>query len=106
MTSDTPTTPDEPGPRPGPGSGADRGISRKTLLRAAVAAGAAVPLLATGGVALARDAARSGDGQRLTPTPYCDDGDDLTPDQMEGPYFKPNSPLRTNLVTPAPRALR
>lgn len=35
------------------------GISRKNLLRAAVAAGAAVPLLATGGMALARDAARS-----------------------------------------------
>ncbi|MER6167459.1 carbohydrate-binding protein [Streptomyces violaceorubidus] len=101
MTSDTPTTPQEPAPepRPGPDSGADRGVSRKTLLRAAVAAGATVPLLATGGIALARDAARSSTGRTLTPTPYCDDGDDLTPDQMEGPYFKPNSPLRTNLVT-------
>lgn len=101
MTSDTPATPQEPAPepRPGPDSGADRGVSRKTLLRAAVAAGATVPLLATGGIALARDAARSSTGRTLTPTPYCDDGDDLTPDQMEGPYFKPNSPLRTNLVT-------
>ncbi|MBW5248208.1 dioxygenase, partial [Streptomyces sp. P01-B04] len=27
------------------------------------------------------------------------DGDEPTHDQMEGPYFKPNSPLRTSLVT-------
>ncbi|MEV7795792.1 carbohydrate-binding protein [Streptomyces sp. NPDC087512] len=87
----TPTTPDDPGAEPG--------ISRKTLLKAAVAAGAAVPLLATGAVALARDSAGS-PGAALAPTPYCDDGDDPTPDQMEGPYFKPNSPLRTDLVTP------
>ncbi|MEZ7001944.1 carbohydrate-binding protein [Streptomyces sp. AD55] len=83
----TPTTPGDPG-----------GISRKALLKAAVAAGAAVPLLVGGGSALARDAART-PGRTLAPTPYCDDGDDPTPDQMEGPYFKPNSPLRTDLVT-------
>ncbi|MFC9063068.1 carbohydrate-binding protein [Streptomyces sp. NPDC057074] len=98
MSPDTPTPPDNPGT--GSGSGTDRALSRKALLRAAVAAGAAVPLLATGGVALARDAARSSTGRTLTPTPYCDDGDDPTPDQMEGPYFKPNSPRRTSLVTP------
>ncbi|MFE0800456.1 carbohydrate-binding protein [Streptomyces sp. NPDC058812] len=110
MTSDAPTTPDEPGTGPGPdtdtGTTADRGISRKTLLRAAVAAGAAVPLLATGSIALARDAARSSTGKALPPTPFCDDGDDPTPDQMEGPYFKPNSPLRTNLVTPGTAGTR
>jgi protocatechuate 3,4-dioxygenase beta subunit len=88
----TPSAPDEPG------TGADRPISRKNLLRAAVAAGAAVPLLATGTVALARDAGTQ--GRDLTPTPFCDDGDDPTIPQMEGPYFKPNSPLRSNLVTP------
>lgn len=79
------------------GTGHDHRISRKTLLRAALAAGAAAPLLTGGTVALARDARSP--GASLTPTPYCDDGDDPTPDQMEGPYFKPNSPLRTNLVT-------
>ncbi|MFI8947695.1 carbohydrate-binding protein [Streptomyces sp. NPDC053750] len=105
MTSDAPTTPATPD-EPGPGAAGDRGISRKTLLRAAVAAGAAVPLLATGSIALARDAARSSSGQALTPTPFCDDGDDPTPDQMEGPYFKPNSPLRTNLVTPGTAGTR
>lgn len=72
-------------------------ISRKSLLKAAVAASAA-PLLVGGGVALARDAG-SGGGP-LAPTPACDDGDDPTPPQMDGPYFKPNSPLRTSLVTP------
>ncbi|WP_411083963.1 carbohydrate-binding protein [Streptomyces sp. cmx-18-6] len=78
-----------------------RRISRKGLLKAAIVAGAA-PLLAGGGVALARDAASSagGDGPLLAPTPQCDDGDDPTPPQMEGPYFKPNSPRRTSLVTP------
>ncbi|MGV9287991.1 dioxygenase family protein [Streptomyces sp. NPDC003719] len=83
-------TPDEAGTEPG--------ISRKTLLRAAVAAGAAVPLLAGGAVALARDSARN-PGTALAPTPFCDDGDDPTPDQIEGPYFKPSSPLRTDLTT-------
>ncbi|MDT0400017.1 dioxygenase family protein, partial [Streptomyces edwardsiae] len=77
-----------------------RHISRKGLLKAAIVAGAA-PLLAGGGVALARDsAAPNGSGGLLDPTPQCDDGDDPTPPQMEGPYFKPNSPRRNSLVTP------
>ncbi|MFF9350262.1 carbohydrate-binding protein [Streptomyces sp. NPDC014734] len=77
------------------GSGDDRRISRKTLLKAALVAGA-VPLLAGGGVALARDAGTS--GKPLALTPDCDDGDDPTHEQIEGPYFKPNSPLRSSLV--------
>jgi protocatechuate 3,4-dioxygenase beta subunit len=86
-------------PAPDPsGAGPDRRISRKTLLRAAIAAGAAAPLLTTGTVALARDSRSA--GTSLTPTPLCDDGDGPTHEQMEGPYFKPNSPLRTDLVTP------
>ncbi|MFI6949302.1 carbohydrate-binding protein [Streptomyces sp. NPDC050422] len=78
------------------GSAGDRHISRKTLLKAALVA-TAVPLLAGGGVALARDAGSA--GVPLAPTPDCDDGDGPTHDQMEGPYFKPDSPLRTSLVT-------
>ncbi|MFI2783637.1 dioxygenase family protein [Streptomyces sp. ALB3] len=76
---------------------AGRPLSRKNLLRAAFAAGA-VPLITGGSIALARDT-----GHRGTPlplTPACDDGDDPTPAQMEGPYFKPDSPLRTSLVAP------
>ena len=33
----------------------------------------------------------------LAPTPACDDGNDPTPEQTEGPYFSPNSPERTSL---------
>lgn len=34
----------------------------------------------------------------LLPTPPCDDHDDPTPSQTEGPYFKPESPERNNLI--------
>jgi len=33
----------------------------------------------------------------LVATPACVDDDDVTPAQTEGPYFKPNSPERTNI---------
>ncbi len=34
----------------------------------------------------------------LPPTPACDDGDDPTPPETEGPFFTPNSPQRTSLL--------
>jgi protocatechuate 3,4-dioxygenase beta subunit len=34
----------------------------------------------------------------LAPTPACDDGDDPTLAQTEGPYFTPNSPERASLL--------
>jgi protocatechuate 3,4-dioxygenase beta subunit len=34
----------------------------------------------------------------LSATPSCDDGDDPTPEQTEGPYFTPGSPLRRDLT--------
>jgi protocatechuate 3,4-dioxygenase beta subunit len=34
----------------------------------------------------------------LSPTPACDDGDEATPEQTEGPYFRPSSPERASLV--------
>ncbi|GAA1251816.1 dioxygenase [Kitasatospora nipponensis] len=71
-------------------------ISRKSLLKAAALA-SAVPLVTGGGIALARD--RAGTGGALSATPQCEDGDAPTVAQIEGPYFKPNSPLRTSLVT-------
>ncbi|MEV4556819.1 carbohydrate-binding protein [Kitasatospora sp. NPDC049285] len=73
----------------------ERQFSRKSLLKAAALAGAA-PLLLGGGTALARDAV----GGSAPLTPDCHDGDAPTEEQIEGPYFKPGSPLRTNLVTP------
>ncbi|MER7486092.1 carbohydrate-binding protein [Streptomyces sp. NPDC126497] len=73
-------------------------VPRKTVLRAALAATAAIPVALAGGPALARTAAASGAAPELTPS--CDDGDHPTPEQMEGPYFKPNSPQRTGLLEP------
>jgi protocatechuate 3,4-dioxygenase beta subunit len=34
----------------------------------------------------------------LPPTPACDDGDEPTTSQTEGPYYTPDTPLRRNLV--------
>ncbi|WP_347178919.1 dioxygenase [Streptomyces iconiensis] len=87
-------------PKPGP-----RGVSRKAVLRAAMVAGPAAVLMggtaAGAAPALAREARAGKDGeQRLEPTPTCDDGDDPTPPQTEGPYFKPNSPRRDSIVPP------
>lgn len=83
-------------PRPGP--------SRKTVLRAALAAGIAVPVAMGAAPALARS--KAGTSAPLELTPPCDDGDDPTPPQTEGPYFKPNSPLRTNLIEPGTQGIR
>ncbi|MFJ1760495.1 carbohydrate-binding protein [Amycolatopsis sp. NPDC088138] len=79
-------------------------LSRKTVLRAALAAGVAAPVALLGGPALARTAATSGQVPALTPS--CHDDDDPTPEQIEGPYFKPNSPERTSLVTPGTQGTR
>ncbi|SFO90515.1 Protocatechuate 3,4-dioxygenase beta subunit [Amycolatopsis arida] len=76
-----------------------RGLRRKTVLRAALAAGVAAPAVGaalTGLPALARTVGAAGGTPTLTPE--CDDGDDPTPPQTEGPYFKPNSPRRASLV--------
>jgi hypothetical protein len=44
--------------------------------------------------------------QPLTPTPQCHDGDEPTIRQSEGPYFKPSSPLRGDVVEPNSKAGR
>ncbi|WP_425559724.1 carbohydrate-binding protein [Kitasatospora terrestris] len=84
-------TPSSHDPVPGPQ------LSRKSLLKAAALAGAA-PLLLGAGTALARDTAGAPEL-----TPECHDGDAPTIEQTEGPYFKPGSPLRTNLAVPGTR---
>ncbi|MER6097921.1 carbohydrate-binding protein [Streptomyces sp. NPDC001728] len=71
-------------------------VSRKAVLRAALAAGMAAPVVLMGVPALARTLSAGEAAPALTPE--CDDGDDPTPPQMEGPYFKPDSPLRTSLL--------
>ena len=42
--------------------------------------------------------------QSAAPTPQCNDGDEATARQTEGPYFKPSSPQRADLVEPEARA--
>ena len=37
-------------------------------------------------------------GQELSPTPECRDEHDATPRQTEGPFFKPSSPERVELL--------
>ncbi len=81
-----------------------KGPSRKTVLRAAAAVGMAVPVSLMGVPALARTAGERGEAPVLTPS--CDDGDDPTPPQTEGPYFKPNSPRRTSLIQPGTPGMR
>jgi protocatechuate 3,4-dioxygenase beta subunit len=80
-------------------------LSRKTVLRAALAAGVAAPVALIGGPVLAR-AAAGGGGPAPELTPSCHEDDDPTPEQIEGPYFKPNSPERTSLVTPGTQGTR
>ncbi|MFG3284514.1 carbohydrate-binding protein [Streptomyces sp. NPDC048111] len=87
---------DEPTGTPSADDAKSPRVSRTSFLRAAAAIGAA-PLLVRGGVALARD--RGTPAKPLETTPQCHDGDEPTVEQIEGPYFKPNSPLRSSLIT-------
>src|ERR1043166_6260375 len=68
-------------------------MDRRQILRHALAvagAGLACPDLAL--------------AQGARPTPQCHDGDEPTVRQGEGPYFKPSSPQRADLVEPTPGA--
>jgi protocatechuate 3,4-dioxygenase beta subunit len=67
----------------------DELLTRRRLLEL----GLVLPLVA---------AACSGDEtETLAPTPACDDGDEPTPEQTEGPFFTPDSPERKSLLEPA-----
>jgi protocatechuate 3,4-dioxygenase beta subunit len=55
-------------------------------------------MLAAGGAGLAGAYPEMAIAQRIAPTPACHDGDEPTMRQTDGPYFKPNSPERANLV--------
>lgn len=66
----------------------DEHLTRRRLLEL----GLALPLVA---------AACSGDEtEALAPTPACEDGDEPTPEQTEGPFFTPDSPERKSLLEP------
>ena len=94
-------------PDPGPG----RRLSRRRLLQLGLAlplpavlaacddeAPGNPPGPATTAAAPGTSAARSGAAGTLAPTPACDDGDEPTLAQTEGPYFTPNSPERASLL--------
>jgi protocatechuate 3,4-dioxygenase beta subunit len=80
-------------------------LSRRQLVRLGLALPLPYLLAACGGSDEASAPAPTASqpstgGGSLAPTPACDDGDDSTPAQTEGPYFTPGSPERASLVEP------
>ena len=88
-------------------------ISRRAFVHGAVAVGVAAIVGACGrdesadpadGASRAGRSASSEPGsaspaqQPLDPTPACANGDEVTPAQTEGPYFRPDSPERASLL--------
>jgi len=62
------------------------GTNRRRFLRGTIAAGV-----------IWGTTDRAGAAGELAPTPMCDDGDEPTLRQTEGPFFKPRSPERADL---------
>jgi protocatechuate 3,4-dioxygenase beta subunit len=80
-------------------------ITRRRLLEGSAFGAAAVLLGACDGDeeqprprSQADTGAATTESGRLAPTPACDDGDDPTPEQTEGPYYTPDSPRRTRIA--------
>jgi protocatechuate 3,4-dioxygenase beta subunit len=69
----------------------DVDLFRRRMLRGALAAG---------GFGLVVSRPDLGEAQELAATPQCHDGDAPTVRQTDGPYFRPNSPQRVDLVEP------
>ncbi len=61
-------------------------LTRRKFLAVSFASPAALTLAALGGLVA------------LPPTPACADDDDVTPRNIEGPFYKPQSPRRTSLL--------
>ena len=85
-------------------------LTRRRLLELGFAVPASLALAAcSGGESGASEGAETvtrstattvGEATTLPPTPACDDGDDPTPEQSEGPFFTPDSPERASLLEP------
>src|SRR5687768_6990325 len=69
--------------------------TRRLMLKGALAASSVVVAANSAGRVFAQTAA---------PTPACKDSDEPTEEQIEGPYFKPRSPQRSDLVVSGSRA--
>src|SRR5262245_65215043 len=68
-------------------------VNRRDLLRGSA--------LTASGLMIAGDAFAQGE---LTPTPECKDGDEPTLPQIEGPFYKPSSPERADLIEAGAKA--
>jgi protocatechuate 3,4-dioxygenase beta subunit len=80
-------------------------ISRRRLLEGSAAASVALAIGACdddgagGEIARTETGARTeAERARLTPTPACDDGDEPTRPQTEGPFYSPDTPRRRSLL--------
>jgi protocatechuate 3,4-dioxygenase beta subunit len=71
--------------------------TRRKLLLSLVTIAPAVTLMST-------VQAEPLDNLRRALTPACDDSDEMTPEQTEGPYYRPSSPYRYDLSSDAPGA--
>lgn len=65
-----------------------------------------VPSAAAPATAAPQTEAPAAAAATLPPTPACDDGDEATITQTEGPYYTPSSPERVALVEPDMRGTR
>jgi len=75
-------------------------FNRRAFLRKLFAILPAPFLLAAVGKGATSDVVPRLATPQLPPTPACADDDDLTPPQVEGPFFTPDSPQRTSLLEP------
>lgn len=76
-------------------------ISRRRFLVASTAIPAAVVLGSCDGdeeKAAAPRGSATDATEPLEPTPACDDGDEPSPEQTEGPFYTPDTPRRRDLV--------
>jgi protocatechuate 3,4-dioxygenase beta subunit len=67
-------------------------VSRRRFLRAVAVAAAPVAFLAR----VQRLLGRSGDSVELEPTPAAGEQLELTPEETAGPFFRPDSPLKSD----------
>lgn len=84
-----------------------RGLTRRTFVAGSVALPAAAALGCGGGDGSvagtergATDRGAPAGSRTLPATPACEDGDEPTAAQTEGPFFMPDSPRRTSLLEP------